>query len=60
MPMPDELQQCRDACAKVADTLRTVTNTLQSQRAKEALTGGAFHLEQCVHDCDQAIIMVRK
>ncbi len=41
--------------ARTADTLRTLTNTLVGQRGKEALTSAAFHLEQCVHQCDDTI-----
>lgn len=60
MPMHDEVQRCRDACAKTADSLRSVTNTVHNQRAKEALTGGAYFLEQCIRDCDQTINMIKK
>lgn len=50
-----EIQQCRDSCARTADMLRSVPQGLTSQRAKEALSGAAYHLEMCIHSCDEAI-----
>jgi hypothetical protein len=52
---PNQVQKERDTVARTADTLRTLTNTLVGQRGKEALTSAAFHLEQCVHQCDDTI-----
>lgn len=52
---PNEIQKERDSAAKTADSLRNLTNMVKTQRGKEALTSAAFHLEQCVHQCDDTI-----
>lgn len=55
MITPQEVQKERDAAARAADTVRGLTNSLVSQRGKEALSSAALHLEQCVHACDDTI-----
>ncbi len=55
MMQKQELQDCRDACARTADQLRTIPVQLANQRAKEALSGAAYHLEMCIHSCDEVL-----
>lgn len=52
---PQDVQKERDTAARAADTVRNLTNSLVSQRGKEALSSAALHLEQCVHTCDDTI-----
>ncbi len=52
---PKEVQRERDVLCRMADELRSLTNTLNTQRGKEALTSAALHLEQCIHNCDDTI-----
>lgn len=55
MPMHQQIGQCIQQCVQAANQLRSVSNALQDNRAREMSTSGAVHIEMCIHECEEAV-----
>jgi len=57
MANPHEIQQCINSCVQVANQLRSSANAVNNSEIRDMLTQGTHHVEQCIRQCESAMMM---